>query len=103
MKKQAFRKNRGEYLCDLKVGKDFLDKISQTESNNHRREKVNTLDFIKIRKTCSKAFIMKTKMQTIDLEKLFDSYWYPGYVKNSYRPKERQPDGKTLEKTGHKK
>lgn len=90
MKKQAFRKNKGECLCDLKVGKDFLDKSQKATAI--KREKINTLDFIKIRKTgWAKAFVMKIQMQTKDLEKLDDGLVSRIY-KNYKLAIKRQPD-----------
>lgn len=37
MEKQAFRENKGECLCDLKVGKDFLDKSQKATTIKEKK------------------------------------------------------------------
>jgi len=67
----------------LKGRQRFLRQL--TESNNHKREKINTLDFIKIRSVDQKLLSRKLRCKPQTWRNYLTMDWYPGYIKNSYK------------------
>lgn len=63
----TFRKNIEKNIQNLSLGKQFLD-LSPTAQNY--KEKINILNFIKIKNFCSATDPIKTKRQATYLEQL---------------------------------
>ena len=58
-----------ENLCELGLGRDFLDRIPKVQSI---KEKIDKLDFIKIKNFCSlKNTVNRMKRQVTNCEKIF--------------------------------
>lgn len=70
MKNQAFRRKQRRVSLWLEGRQKFLRQV--TENKNHKRE-TNILISLKLETPVHQKVIKKAKMQTMDLEKLFDN------------------------------
>lgn len=75
MKTKFLEKKGVEYLHDLGVGKDFSNKAQVVLTI---KEKINELDFIKIKSFCSSNLIIKrVRRQAINWKKIiYNTYIY---------------------------